>query len=40
MMDVKKEEANKVIADKEAELAQRINVLDIKVEDNFNLDDI
>ena len=40
MIEVKKEEASKISAEKEAETQNRTNVLDIKVEEDFDVDDI
>jgi len=41
MINAKKDEANKAAAEKELQDAQnKINVLDINVEDDFEIDDI
>lgn len=39
MMDAKKEEATKAAADKDA-LTDKMNVMDINVEEDFEIDDI
>jgi hypothetical protein len=40
MIEAKKEEASKIAADREVEQKERINILDQKVEDDFDVDDI
>ena len=42
MIDAKKEEANKVAMDRNPvnDTTERVNVLDINVEDDFDVDDI
>lgn len=40
MIDAKKEEANKAVADQVNDTAERVNVMDIKVDDDFDVDDI
>lgn len=40
MINAKKEEASKVAAEREQEMASRTNVLDIKVEEDFDVDEI
>ena len=40
MIEAKKEEASKILADKQSEQKERINILDQKVEDDFDVDDI
>lgn len=40
MLDTKMEEANKATADRMAEMADKVQVLDIKVDDDFEIDDI
>ncbi len=40
MIDAKKEDADKVAAENKANLEDKLNVLDIKVEDDFDVDDI
>jgi hypothetical protein len=40
MMDAKKEEADKLAAETKATLADKLNVMNIEVADDFEVDDI
>jgi len=40
MMDAKKEEADKLAAENKATLADKLNVMNIEVADDFEVDDI
>jgi len=40
MMEAKKEEASKLAAERQSEMSTKMNVLDINVEDDFDVDEI
>lgn len=40
MMEAKKEEASKLAAERQSEMSHKMNVLDINVEEDFDVDEI